>query len=231
MKKFEEEIRKVFEKLKNKESFSLSKYADAEWIVMNNTPIDTGEIDYKADESSQFYREKLIESFKYQNSNYIVGISCECCQGQDHFKMKEFSGQPEENLTYANIFVNSNYQFYKDNFIPEYSNHEVHLIANEKSKIENLPFKIEKFYPVGNTAFIKNYELIEEINNMQLKNKLFLFCCGAFGNLLAHQLFKNNPNNIYLDIGSTLNPWLQSEGFKRDYYCGGAFGSRSCFWR
>jgi hypothetical protein len=104
------------------------------------------------------------------------------------------------------------------------------LIANINSKINNLPFKVEKFYPVGFNAWVENYDLIEEIKNEELSGKLFLFCCGPFGNILAHQLYSNNKNNIYLDIGSTLNPWLQSEGFKRDYYCNGYFSNRACVW-
>jgi hypothetical protein len=145
--------------------------------------------------------------------------------------MIEFSEQYVDNLTFANIFVNSNYEFYKNNFIDEYKNWDVHLIANKNAKVENLPFKIEKFYPVENTAWRENYSLIEEIKTQNLKGKLFLFACGPFGNMLAHQLWENNKNNTYIDIGSTLNPWLQSEGFKRDYYDSGiTYKNRTCVW-
>jgi len=104
------------------------------------------------------------------------------------------------------------------------------LIANKSSKIQNLPFSLKKFYPVDNTAFIKNYNLIETIKSENITDSLFLFCCGPFGNILAHQLFLHNQNNIYLDIGSTLNPWLQSEGFKRGYYNNEFYSYRSCVW-
>tara|TARA_R100000149_G_C5735172_1_gene51974 strand:- start:7 stop:444 length:438 start_codon:yes stop_codon:yes gene_type:complete len=144
--------------------------------------------------------------------------------------MKEFSKQDDDHLTYANIFVNSNYPYYKDTFLKEYANHDVHLIANEKSKVDNLPFEVEEFYPVGFSAWVNNYDLIEHIKNKNLSNKLFLFCCGPFGNLLAHQLYEANKKNIYLDIGSTLNPFLESEGFKRDYYIQGATSVQTCIW-
>jgi hypothetical protein len=38
--------------------------------------------------------------------------------------MKEQSGQDEEHLTYANLFVNTNYPLYVKNFITEYQNME-----------------------------------------------------------------------------------------------------------
>jgi hypothetical protein len=89
---------------------------------------------------------------------------------------------------------------------------------------------VEKFYPVGYSAWTQNYDLIESIKSQNLNGKLFLFCAGPFGNMLAHQLFENNKNNTYLDVGSTLNPWLQSEGFKRDYYTNGHYSTKKCIW-
>lgn len=229
MKNFNEELLKIYEKLKSREYFSFSKYADGEWLMINDKPINNGEFNYT--KKDIFYKDKLIESFKYKDDNYYVGISCPCCQGQEHFNMINFSEQDEKHLTFANIFVNSNYSDYVNLFIEEYKKWDVHLIGNKNSKIENLPFKIEKFYPVENTAWKYNYGLINEINQQQLKNKLFLFACGPFGNMLAHQLWVNNKNNTYLDIGSTLNPWLQSEGFKRDYYDTGiTYKNRTCVW-
>lgn len=230
MKIFKEELEKFYFKLKNKKPFAFSKYADGEWAIIQGHDIGNGEFNFKRGEGSELYRQKLIDSFKYKNAEYYVGISCECCQGKNHLLMKEESGQDEANLTYANLFVNTNYPLYVNNFIPEYKNHKIYLIANEKSKINNLPFKIEKFYPIGDTAFINNYDLIEKIKLENIKDSLFLFCAGPFGNILSHQLFESNPNNIYMDIGSTLNPWLQSEGFKRDYYCNGHFSNKTCIW-
>ena len=228
MKIFQQELLNLYNKFREGKPFAFSKYADGEWAAMNDIQLNNGE--FKSTSDQEFYKNKLIESFQYQDDNYIVGISCECCQGIEHYRMKNFSNQKNENLTYANIFVNSNYELYKNTFVKEYANHEVHLIANKNSKIENLPFKIEKFYPVGFNAWVEDYDLIEQIKNENLSGKLFLFCCGPFGNILAHQLHLHNKNNIYLDIGSTLNPWLQSEGFKRDYYCNGYFSTRECVW-
>lgn len=231
MKIFEDELKKFFYKLKEKKPFAFSKYADGEWAIIQGHNVGNGEFEFKNSEENEFYRQKLIQSFKYKHPEYYVGISCECCQGKTHFIMKEESGQDEEHLTYANLFVNKNFLSYAYNFVPEYQNHKVYLVANKNSKIQNLPFKVEEFYPVGETAFIKDYALVEKIKNQNIKNSLFLFCAGPFGNILSHQLFESNPHNIYMDIGSTLNPWLQSEGFKRDYYNHGVLSQKECIWK
>lgn len=229
MKDFTKEIYTMFNKLKNGQPFSFSKYADGEWSIIQGHHLNNGEFEF-CPQTVSFYRDKLIESFKYKNKNYYVGISCPCCQGNESQKMIDFSEQDTDHLTFANIFVNTNYPIYLETFVKQYKNHDIHLIANKNSKIENLPFKIEKFYPVGFSAWTNNYNLINQIKQNNLSNKLFLFCAGPFGNMLAHQLYDANQNNIYLDIGSTLNPWLQSEGFKRDYYANGYHSTKKCIW-
>lgn len=229
MKIFDDEIYRIFNLFKKGTPFSFSKYADGEWSVINNHNLNNKEFE-KTSDTPEYFKNKLIESFQYKDKDYYVGISCPCCQGIESEKMKQYCGQDEEHLTFANVFVNSNYPLYKETFLKEYKNYDVHLIANKNSKIENLPFKIEKFYPIGFNAWVNDYYLIEEIKQNNLSNKLFLFCAGPFGNLLAHQLHRCNKDNMYLDIGSTLNPWLQSEGFKRDYYIDGIFSKRKCIW-
>lgn len=230
MKEFKEEIGKLFLKLRDKNPFAFSKYADGEWSAINNENLDNNEFQNN-ELVPQFQRDRLIESIQFKDKDYFIGVCCPCCNGDRSSKMREFSGQDEDHMTFANIFVNANYQFYLENFLKEFGNHEVHLVANENSIVSDLPFPIQKFYPIKYNAWVNNYDLIEKISEQNLIGKLFLFCAGPFGNLLCHQLFKNNPNNIYLDIGSTLNPWLKSEGFKRDYYSGGSqFSNRVCIW-
>jgi len=230
-KTFSQEIVRMFERLRSGEPFSFSKYADGEWAVMRGVTVSNGEFHYEKSNQSEAHRQRLIESFQFRDPRYYVGVSCECCQGSAHQEMVDFSGQDLEHLTFANIFVNSNYAFFCQNFIPEFGRHAVRLVANRTAKVSNLPFAVEKFYPIGASAFIENHQLMEEIAEEGARGRLFLFCAGPFGNILAHQLWARNPRNIYLDIGSTLNPWLQSEGFKRDYYIGGAFSKRTCIWR
>lgn len=228
---FSEEIQKFFTMLVSKEPFSFSKYADGEWAIMRNIPITVQHSEFVYSSDDNFYRDKLVESFKFKHDRYFIGVSCPCCQGDESDKMKIFSEQKDSNLTFANLFVNKNYDFYVKNFIPEYNNWDVHLIANEKSNISKLPFKVEHFYPVKDTAWKYNYDLIEKIKNLKLKKKLFLFACGPFGNMLSHQLWDDNKNNTYLDIGSTLNPWTLNGIYHRDYFDKhSTYANRDCVW-
>ena len=170
MKDFEQELYRIFELFKKGSPFSFSKYADGEWAIINKNYLNNNEFEI-SDKTPDFFRQKLIESFRFKDPNYYIGISCPCCQGKEAYKMNIFSDQNEEHLTFANIFVNSNYSIYKETFLKEYNNYDVHLIANKNSKIENLPFKIEKFYPIGFSAWVNNYKLIEAMIINEHKNE------------------------------------------------------------
>ena len=120
------------------------------------------------------------EGKRFKDAGYYVGISCPCCQGKNHYFMKDISGQDEEHLTFANLFVNSNYDYYIKNFIPEFSNRKIVLVANRNSDITKLPFSVEKFYGVGYNAWVNDLnvaaQVIDECGNVD--GYVYLFSCG-----------------------------------------------------
>lgn len=237
MKSFRGDIELFVNKLKNQENFSFSKYADGEWAVIKNQQLNNGEFWFDPNSpEDQKKRDILIESFQYKHPNYYVGISCPCCQGNEVFnEMYEFSGQNVDHLTWANLWVNSNYKYYLSNILPLYKEKKVVLFCNSKATVERLPFRPHAVLTIENNAWANNWDLIEQTKSMitknNMRNMLFLFCCGPFGNILCYELIKHCDENTYLDIGSTLNPFLQSEGFKRHYYSGNNFFSNlTCSW-
>lgn len=231
MKLFNRDIEIFANKLKSGENFSFSKYADGEWAVIKNQAINNKEFWFNPNnDTDQEKRQALIESFQYKHPNYYVGISCPCCQGIETFnEMYEFSGQDEDHLTWANLWVNSNYKYYLSNILPLYQERDIVIFCNEKSQIENLPFTPYMVVPVKHNAWEYNWNLVEEAKSIMSiipsKNMLVLFCCGPFGNILCHKLTEFNDQHTYLDIGSTLNPFLCSAGFEREYYLGNNFFS------
>lgn len=228
-KDFGEDIKILFEKLKNGEKFSFSKYADGEFEILINRKITNCDNWTFNPEVDQKYREELMKSFQFKDSGYYVGISCPCCVGlKDVNWMRNMINSEPENLTWANIFVNNNYHFFKDNFIPEFKNHNVILIANENADINKLPFKVEEHIKISGTAWRDNFDLLEILSEKEYKDKLFLFCAGPLGNMLAAHLWDKNKSNVYLDIGSTLNSWLV--GNNRGYLRGGNTLNKKCIW-
>ena len=223
---FRGDLEFIFNKLKNKEKFSFSKYADGEYAILRNQTItNCDNWTFDSSKHSQVHNQ-LLESFNFKDDGYYIGISCPCCQPTDHIMwMRQNAGG---NLTWANIFVNSNYPYYVENFLPEYSNHDIILFSREDSTLENLPFEVEEHIPITRTAFVDNIDLVENFNIEDYSDKLFLFCAGPLGNMLAAKFWEKNKNNIYLDIGSTLNGYLTEPN--RAYLRGFADSTKTCIW-
>lgn len=234
MKIFQNEIQFFHNLLVNKENFSLARFGDGEMIAMRGETIASGCGEWNTNGPQPEYelaRKLLKDSFTHIDPGYYVGIVCPCCQGIDNFnKMKTESGQPDSQLTFANIFVNSNYNYFVTNYIPLFKERNILLVANNTSKINNLPFS-GKFIGVGYNAWVNDLVTIDTIKQMNLKDHIVLLACGPLGKILAHQLWMHDKSNTYLDIGSTLHPWLQSDLNIRGYYQQNSFHSTlTCTW-
>ena len=224
MKDFNLEIQKFYAKLDSGVNFSVARYGDGEMIALRGDTIASGVGEWNTNGTDPRYeiaRRLLYESLTFKDPNYYVGVVCPCCQGQHNFmNMVRVSGQQDENLTYANLFVNSNYKYFLEKFIPTFKDRDVVLVANKVSKIQNLPFNVSEFHGIEYNGWIENLSLVEELQR-QDSGKLYLLACGPLGKILSYKLWQNNKNNTYLDIGSCLHPWLESDRNIRGYY--GAF--------
>lgn len=226
---FKKDFFKIFDMLKNKEYFSFSKYADGEYAILTNQKIKNCDGWVFNPETDSIYRDELLYSFKFNQEGYYIGISCPCCVPKEHVEwMRSTVNVKKENLTWANIFVNGNYSNYLKYYVPEYQNHNIILIAHKDAKINNLPFSIEEHIKITDTAFKDNFNLIHTLPEKNYKNKLFLFAAGPLGNMLAARMWEKNKNNIYLDIGSTLNSYIV--GNNRGYLKGAKTLNKICIW-
>ena len=231
MNSFKKDIEFIFNKLKNKESFSFSKYADGEYKVLINEYITNCDNWTFNPSKHQLEHQYLLNSYYYNHPDYYVGISCPCCQPQNHVQWMRDNVRTK-NVTWANLFVNNNYLYFKDNFFPEFDKWEgeVTLVANEQGENKKLPFKIDNYLPIQIGSWFN--PTLEHIINIlkekaiQSNNQLFLFSGGPLGNILCHQLHLINKNNTYIDIGSTINPWIV--GNNRGYLNNNQ--SKTCIW-
>lgn len=240
MKTFKGDFDLFLNKVKTGENFSVSRWGDGELAILEGNQIDlrakaNGEFYYDPNIlEHDIFKQKMLKAYKHKQHNYYIGVACKCCVGDEKFEyMKKLSEQNVSNLTWANIFVNSNYKYFIDSFIPEMKNKRVILVANKKSDVSNLPFTINKFYGVGTNAWMSDYNLTNEIKeyiiNNNIKNTLFLFAAGPFANTLCYELFKDCPENTYIDIGSTLDVIL-GLGATRRYLRGADTLQKECVW-
>ncbi len=99
----------------------------------------------------------------------------------------------------------------------EYNQKEVVLIANSIGKDKEYPFTIKDSFWVEDdwvNWYSNNRDSInKETQELATKHKdsLFLISAGPLANILVHKLYEANPENIYIDSGSTLDPWIKRE--------------------
>jgi len=236
MKDFKKDFIFFSNKIKSKENFSLVRFGDGELEIIKNNFMDISN-KYNGEhlfipEKHEKYRNLMTNSLKYNDNTYFVGIACKCCVGIENSNyMKKISNQKESQLTWATIFVNSNYKSFLEILISSLKDKNIVLISHEKSNISKLPFKVEKHFKIGANAWINNFDLIPEIveYSKSVKNHIFLFAAGTFSNIAIYECHKNNKENTYLDIGSTLDVILEL-GATRRYLRGRNTINKTCIW-
>jgi hypothetical protein len=242
MKTFKGDLDKFVEMIKTNKNFALSRWGDGELMILENKALDLtkkGDGEFKHDPYSENHlkmREILLKSYTFKDNDYYIGIACQCCVGKDKYEyMKKLSGQAEENLTWANIFVNSNYKHFLNEFIPALKGKKIVLVANSKgvNHWKTLPLEIESYISVGTDAWINNYNLSQnlqqQIGEFNMSNYVYLIAGGPFANILTYELWKYSKNNTYIDIGSTLDKHLGLT-VTRGYLKGGDTLNKTCIW-
>lgn len=237
-KDYKEEFNKFKQKIQSGENFAFSRFSDGELFVMKNQKVvlgpaffitgnRVGQNIYTKEEQKefipskhQFHRERLIESFQYQDSLYYKGICTKTDVGEEDFKWQlDLHGSSDlENLTFANLFINSNYPRYVEEIVPMFSEREIIYVVNELADLSGLPFKVKKDFRIGSNCMVDNYDTIEQVKNYieknNIKDHLVLCSAASLSNMIIHQCFSENKQNTFLDVGSSLNPYLSLEGWK-----------------
>lgn len=178
-------------------------------------------------EKHQWVREDLQKALEFNKKGYYKGISCKCCLSGKHgmtpeeevkWLIKESKLDTyDEHLSWSNLWLNGNYAPFLEHMLPYFFNYEVVLVVNENAVVDRLPFPVKKVFNVGYNCMINDYDTVDKVKNYikenNIKNHLFLFSAGSLSNLLCYHLYKEYPKNTYIDIGSSLNPYM---GFPLD---------------
>jgi len=240
-KKFPDELNKFNQMILSGEPFALSRFGDGEMIVIHGQAIDLskkyhGEHKYQPHSSKdEKQRAILTEALHYQAENYFVAIACPCCVGMEKFqKLKQQASQQESQLTWANIFVNSNYTTFRSATIGAIKKREpVLFVGHSNGDTNGLPFSVEKHYKVGPNAWTNDFDrLLNELTtdlSLEKNNRTILFCAGVLSNLLIYKLTQALPQHTYIDCGSVFDVDL-GLGKTRKYLKKGKTLNRTCVW-
>jgi len=166
---------------------ALTRFGDGEKNIFDEVNCDRKGFKYDKEIDGVFHNE-LIESYNYKSDNYFVADKAPIS---------------------ACLFVNENYKDFFSKIVPLFNLYNVILVGNEKAEIFELPFFVNRFIPVSDNAWRHYTDVQNEIFallNLWGNTSLVLFACGPYSNVLIHRIWKENKQNILLNIGSTLDP-------------------------
>jgi len=184
---------------------------------------------YPAEEQKHFdpdsdscFQKKLVDSFLFKKKNYFKGIPPQNgsfdADSSWSFCVNLYGDTDHEHLSFSNVMINNNYKRFIYEMLPIFKNKKVVLVSNKNSDLSDLPFDVVKHFPIDSNCIKNNLSLVEEckiwIKKNNIKNHIFLFSASSLSNILCHELYKEFDNNQYLDIGSSLGPYLRLEGWK-----------------
>ena len=172
-KDFHKDLNELIRMIKQGENFAFTRFSDGELFIMQNKTVVlaenhyiTGDIKgpnvYTKEEQKEFhpeqhsfYRDKLVETYLYNQDNYFKGIctSTDGHVGKENFDwMIDFHGGDHENLTFANLLINANYKHFVEKIVPLLQDRRVLYVVNENAIVENLPFTVEKSFILAQIA-------------------------------------------------------------------------------
>lgn len=202
-------------KIDKKENFALARYWDWERAIMLWEEIGLGTQAQAQDNWTSYGKSKLwealLKTLLVDKINYFYAIPCQCCNNQWKLWYKE--NIVSENFTFANIFINNNYQYFKERL--KTIDREVIMIANYEWAGKEYPFKVDKYYPVPDDCvnyFDKNWKQMIELYRSLARmsnNELFFISAWPLANIIVYEMYRTNPNNTYIDLWSALDEWTK----------------------
>lgn len=215
MEKFDRDFEYYINLIKSDVNFTYARYADGEVQLMRGKGIGSNSQAYMVDrwsspEGMNPIGEKLLESLNHIEENYHFAISGK----SDNIHDYEFLSEriPNGNLTFANLWINANYQKMKEFY--HSIKKEVYIICNHRARKENFPFEVAEIFPFPDDCisyFTKHGDdYIQQLTNYtsQVENKTFFISAGPVSEILIHEMYKSNPNNQYIDVGSSIDEFV-----------------------
>jgi hypothetical protein len=199
------------------QNFAFARYADGEVMLMNGQEVTQDTQAYRVDgwqAPSNLTKVgcDLLETLNHEEIDYYYAISAVSDNINDYNFLKDRIKQKPKTLTFVNLWINANYERTKEKLST--LDRDVVLICNTNAVNKTFPFPVKmistfpndciNFWETHSELYIQY--LIETYDKME--NQLFFISCGPVSEIIIHKLYQNNPNNTYIDMGSSLDEFI-----------------------
>ena len=202
-----DELTRIWNKVLAGENFALIRSADGEKGLMDARTF-TAQEGWKSPKTRTKLAEALEEILTIDSPNFIFGISCPCCDVSGYkWYMEKVKSR---NVTFSNIWGNSNYQRFIKGF--RELKRDAIVIANHRAEGKPIgQLNVLDYYCVSDdcVAFWEQEAeaMIQKIirEHGHQNDLLYVVSIGPMSGPVIARLFQNNPNNCYLDFGSSVD--------------------------
>jgi hypothetical protein len=217
--KYKDDFNFFWKKINSGENFSFVRFADGEIMLMKGLGIGGGsqatDIDkWVAPNKITNVGLSLRSVLNTSEDNFYFAISSMTDNPEDFYFLYE-NIKNKKNITFANLWINSNYKQHVINL--KNLKRDVIMICNESAKKENFPFDVSEINPFPNGCIdfweTNSDKFMDNLYKkyLNVKNKVFFVCCGPVSEIIINNLYKNNPHNSYIDMGSSLDEFIHQK--------------------
>ena len=163
----------------------------------------------------------LSKSAEYRSTNFYKGIPTSHNAAPAYSKMLfEMNGSSSEGLTFADVFINSNYKKFSRGLLGDLRQRsDVALIGNFRMKVP-LISSSWTHYKIGDNLFQSHEETVSSamsfIRSLPV-GAIVLSSASSISNILGHQVSAEGLPISFLDVGTALHPFVGLADSRREY--------------
>lgn len=227
----DKEYERIWNKLVKKENFAYIRCADGEYGLMNGQKIHAQE-GWRSPAGITALGKRLRFTLLNTDPRITYGVSCPCCDFQSYIWYLD--NIPNKNISFSNIFINANHERFKQDFCN--LERDAVLITNHVGRDKKFgKLNILKHYFIDDDC-VNFWEdkaegliqkIIKEIGERE--NLLYVVSAGPLAQIFITELFKNNPNNCYIDFGSSIDFIIHDKVTRPFMIKGNPYSKRNCW--
>jgi hypothetical protein len=172
---------------------------------------------------SRTFRSDLLKSAMHHHHNFFKGIPTKHNKAiADREFMLRLNGGLDNNITFSDLFMNSNNVFFRQKIIKQFKSfNNISLIANYRAKPIDF-LKNANLIKIPDN-FFSSYEktfgnIVKKIESLP-QHSLILCSASSLSNVLGYFIDTNFPENFtFIDVGSSMNDFLGLRSDIRTYH-------------
>lgn len=209
---YEKTMRKFLGFLDTGEAFTFAHFNDGELNFIKKYLADDHKKTWNGRIQDQYdipLAERLLDSIKYQQDNYFIGVSCSTCGAPRRRVADELMGEYRGKVG-AMVFHHN--LFYLPKIISQMVNRDMYFVMNDYQELgilENLGVTVKEENKIK-IPFVNSHKEYDNLKDRKFPEGAFvILMCGMLAKVLIRNWYELNPKTTFIALGSTMDDFIQ----------------------